>query len=185
MMEISAAAAIETTFWAEADFPRGAARWRRGSGGGRGGVRTTIINLRSASRSSLFGRLVISFHLQLISVQKMLDYSLCYRIVLTLCGPNKRPVWHYNDELIVCGILFWIRLLENAWKSIMLKVGFLKIDFVEHCNLIDRIWGTLIRYNLFLLKILLFLIQFDLKFDHLFFTLVCEFICLELFKIII
>ena len=85
----------------------------RGSGGGRG-VRTTIINLRSASRSSLFGRLVISFHLQLISVQKMLDYSLYYRIVLTLCGPNKRPVWQYNDELIVCDILFWKRLLENA-----------------------------------------------------------------------
>ena len=78
---------------------------------------------------------------------EMLDYSLCYRIVLTLCGPNKRPVWHYNDELIVCGILFWIRLLENAWKSIMLKVGFLKIDFVEHCYLIDRIWGTDTNYS--------------------------------------
>ena len=35
MMEISAAAAIETTFWAEADFPRGAAR-RCGGGGGDG-----------------------------------------------------------------------------------------------------------------------------------------------------
>ena len=62
----------------------------------------------------------------------MLDYSLYYRIVLTLCGPNKRPVWQYNDELIVCDSLFWKRLLENAWKSIMLKVVFFKIEFVEH-----------------------------------------------------
>ena len=64
----------------------------------------------------------------------------------------------------------------------MLKVGFLKMEFVEHYNLIDMRY----RYNLFLflLKLLLFLIKFDLKFDHLFFTLVFEFICLELFKII-
>ena len=68
---------------------------------------------------------------------EMLDYSLCYRIVLTLCGPNKRPVWQYNDELIVCDILFWIRLLENAWKSIMLKVCFLKIWW--------SLWNTAIK----------------------------------------